>query len=185
MTRHVADSSEKHAEAFKDFEPYQFTLVSVAIAPPDAKFQNDSVLFTWSYDAMPEITLRTYAAIKFGEHQGRVAKLRAISNALFGKPERARISAFDDERLEVEYPGEAPKRLAPGLKLIARGEFSTREDGSQSFTLNRFSAVGAAPEAQQTSLPAAPPVAGAVPATEGHASGTADANAARDTAAAY
>lgn len=124
MARISASAQTSEVADLEDFEPYQVTLQSVTKSTGAEQYGSQPQLeVTWQLE--DSTTVRDWPALKLGKSRdsGKVSKLRAMLNAIAGKPEAAEIAWFDDETFEWSYDGEtAVARLTEGLPVIVRGK---------------------------------------------------------------
>ena len=109
------------------------------------KAYGDSTRFDFELDDHSEAGgFRVWASHSINNRPGGgPTKLRAILNSLLGEVPARVIEAFEDGRpCVVEYAGERPREVAPGLKLEARVE-TVEKDGHTNARLTGFRAAAA------------------------------------------
>lgn len=127
--------------ALEDHEPYPAKLTAIEWVTSSEQYGGEKRLqLDWELKSGESV--RDWVGVRLGKQQsGQVSKLRALLNALVGKPESTEIAWFDDETLDFSYDGKDPYyALKVGDKVTLRGTSVTKEDGSHRFSVKVYQA---------------------------------------------
>lgn len=127
---------------------------------PEGKPYPANLIVDFALSSDPDDTIRAYLGFKIGQQKGgQVARLRALCNALAGKPETTPIAWFDDATFQFGYADgtEFMVQTAQGLHLQGKtvgDRFKVTE-----YRAARASGGASAPAAKPVTPAAFPPAA--------------------------
>ena len=159
MARITPKSSDFSISGLEDHEAYTATLKDIDWATSDEKYGGECrLVLDWDLEGQ-EYSVRDWVGLRLGKQQsGQVSKLRALLNAIAGKPEATEVAWFDDDSTEWSYDGATPYgKLQPGVcEVIIRGTNVPKEDGTSRFSVKVYQAI----KAQKATAPKIPVLAG-------------------------
>ena len=161
----ISPSANFQAPVLEDHEGYNATLKDFDWVTSSEQYGGEKRLqLDWQIEG-ESYSIRDWVGLRLGKQQsGQVSKLRALLNAIAGKPEATEIAWFDDETTEWSYDGTtAYGKLEPdACEVIVRGTSMAKEDGTSRFSVKVYQPKKATAKRQLATVGAASkPVAGA------------------------
>lgn len=140
MTRITAPTPTSDV-TLEDHEPYKGTLKNTEWATSSEEYGGGQRLVV-DWDLGNDEDVRDWINLKLGKQKdGKVAKLRALLNALSDKPADTEIAWFDDSSLEWSYDGEtAHNKLYIGAEVVFRGINGKKADGGDRYSIQVYQA---------------------------------------------
>lgn len=143
----ITPSTPPEELGLEDHEAYSVTLKKIDWATSSPEYGEERRLqLDWEFET--GATTRDWLGLRLGQQQsGQVSKLRALLNALAGKPETTEVKWFNDETFEWGYTAWDPKnpqpygQLTEGLEVVIRGVNAQKKDGSTRFNIKVYQAA--------------------------------------------
>ena len=161
MARITPATGSYTAPTLEDHDPYPATLTAIEWVTSDEKYGGEKRLqLDWALSE--DVSVRDWVGLRLGKQQsGQVSKLRALINAISGKPEATEVAWFDDEDMTWSYDGvTAHGKLMPDVcEVIIRGTSVMRDDGTRRFSIKVYQSAKAQ-KAQKATAPKIPVLAG-------------------------
>jgi hypothetical protein len=138
----------------EDYEPYRAWLRRIDFEVGSAEYGSQRrIVVDWALSENPDdtTTIRDWISLRLGRQQsGQVSKLRALLNALAGKPETEEVAYFNDDGGDNNgnHPlcwgyvltGPPYNRLTEGTEVVFRGKHGKKSDGQPKFTITTYQA---------------------------------------------